>query len=345
MAQHQVSVISKGSGRKRLPDWATAYVRLVTELRARGLLDAAGEHLQVARQGGYCGMDIMLFLLAFFSWGGGTSFKEFGLACLGFGPALAAVGGRQRWPAPSSVSRFLAVVRREDAQIFATWALGPGSCGQSLLSSTLAQGRDTRGRGLTLLDFDPVCLAVRQRALPEGADLPVAQREADDMCKPGYPGRKRGETQVSQARLQHAGTGQWLGAATTPGNANMNNCLTETLAQAMPTLTMAGIVPAEIAVRFDGAGGYVPHQASRAQRRLVRTEITRRRPLPSAAFAATSGGVSTRQPARHEELGSSCHPATCAHASQAPASLRRIASRPPTSAQDLGRTACGQRIA
>lgn len=256
MAQFQISVIRETSGRKRLPDWATVYVRVVEELRARGLLEAAGQHLQVARQGGYCGMDILLFLLAFFCWGGGTSFKEFGLACQGFGPALAAVGGRRRWPAPSSVSRFLAVVLPADAQTFTKWALSVGSCGDFLLSSPLAQARDTFGRGWTVLDFDPVCLVARQRALPEGDDLPIAQREAEDLCKAGYPGRKRGETQVSQSRLQHAGTGQWLGASTVPGNANMANGLSEDLNQAMPTLMASGIRPGETVVRFDGAGGH-----------------------------------------------------------------------------------------
>ena len=78
-------------------------MRICSELQARGLLCEAGKHPQVVRQDGYVGMDILPFLIAFFCWGGATSFKDFGKTCLGFGPALAAVCGRKKWPSPSSV--------------------------------------------------------------------------------------------------------------------------------------------------------------------------------------------------------------------------------------------------
>ncbi len=59
-----------------------------------------------------------------------------------------------------------------------------------------------------VFDIDGTREAARQRALPQSDDLPPAFRRLNDVCAPGYTGRKRGEivrtrTVVSQAHSSH----------------------------------------------------------------------------------------------------------------------------------------------
>ena len=117
------SVTPPARHRTRLPDWASEFALLVAHLQSTGLLAELAERLQVPRQGGYCGLDIILFLLAFFCWTGPRSLNKFGEACSSCGDALAAVAGRSDWPTPSSVSRFLAAAGRADLDAFGTWLL------------------------------------------------------------------------------------------------------------------------------------------------------------------------------------------------------------------------------
>jgi hypothetical protein len=63
---------------------------------------------------------------------------------------------------------------------------------------------DRTGSGWMIFDIDGTREAARQRALPKAEDLPEPFRRLDEVCAPGYKGRKRGEvvrtrTTVSQA--------------------------------------------------------------------------------------------------------------------------------------------------
>jgi hypothetical protein len=51
----------------------------------------------------------------------------------------------------------------------------------------------------------------RQRALPSTPDLPPAQRRLDEVCAPGYLGRKRGETVRTRTTVRKNHTHQWVG--------------------------------------------------------------------------------------------------------------------------------------
>ena len=63
---------------------------------------------------------------------------------------------------------------------------------------------DRKGHGWVVFDIDGTREAARQRALPQTDELPPAFRRLDDVCAPGYRGRKRGQvvrtrTVISQA--------------------------------------------------------------------------------------------------------------------------------------------------
>src|SRR2546423_13341951 len=71
---------------------------------------------------------------------------------------------------------------------------------------------DRAGNERVVFDIDGTRQAARQRALPKIEELPAPQRRLNQVCAPGYTGRKRGEvvrtrTVVSQAHSYH-----WLGS-------------------------------------------------------------------------------------------------------------------------------------
>ncbi len=53
-------------------------------------------------------------------------------------------------------------------------------------------------------------LAARQRALPQGPDLPPPHRRLLPVCAPGYIGHKRGEVVRTRTTLLQAHTHRWL---------------------------------------------------------------------------------------------------------------------------------------
>ena len=261
MSSHMFSVSDPSDGRCRLPDWAAAFVLYITSLRQRGDLEKVGRLLRVSRQGGYCGLDVFVFLLGMFCWPRPDrrtrAVKAFGAATSFCGRGLAAVAGRRNWPGQSAVSRFLSVVPADEMLLdFGADVLIQGA--EPLLRHPDAQHYDTLGAAWHVLDFDPTVIAVRERALPEGEDLPPPTRRTEFVCAPGYTGRKRGEVQVSAGCLQHAGTGLWLQIMLEPGNAVVSAMLSKLLAKLGPWLLAAGATRERTLVRADGAAGNLP---------------------------------------------------------------------------------------
>jgi hypothetical protein len=69
-----------------------------------------------------------------------------------------------------------------------------------------------------VFDLDGTREAARQRALPQGPDLPPPQRRLSAVCAPGYTGRKRGEVVRTRTTLLQAHTHQWLFTCGAAGN-------------------------------------------------------------------------------------------------------------------------------
>lgn len=77
---------------------------------------------------------------------------------------------------------------------------------------------DRQGTQWVVFDVDGTREAARQRALPQTADRPVAQRRLRPLCAPGYTGRKRGEVVRTRTTVMQAHAYQWLGTFGNPGN-------------------------------------------------------------------------------------------------------------------------------
>jgi len=114
---------------------------------------------------------------------------------------------REQLPARSTLSRFLAALTEAPVEALRTLFL------DDLLSRPLSLNSnenqtgslaDRAGNTWVVFDLDGTREAARQRALPQSEELPPAFRRLDEVCAPGYKGRKRGQvvrtrTVISQA--------------------------------------------------------------------------------------------------------------------------------------------------
>jgi hypothetical protein len=114
---------------------------------------------------------------------------------------LMALFERERLPSRSALSRFLAALTEAPVEALRTLFL------DDLLARPLTPDKQTGGlvdrAGNTwiVFDIDGTREAARQRALPLTNELPLPFRRLDDVCAPGYRGRKRGKSLGHAQRL------------------------------------------------------------------------------------------------------------------------------------------------
>src|SRR5260370_42160640 len=122
---------------------------------------------------------------------------------------------RDRLPARSTLSRFLAALTEAPVEALRTLFL------DDLLSRPLSNETptgeigglvDRAGNTWMVFDVDGTREAARQRALPQIEELPSAFRRLDDVCAPGYRGRKRGQVVRTRTVISQAHSSQWLGS-------------------------------------------------------------------------------------------------------------------------------------
>jgi hypothetical protein len=129
-----------------------------------------------------------------------------------FATAFMALFGRERLPARSTLSRFLAALTPESVEALRTLFL------EDLLARRVVKEEqpgglwDRAGNHWTVFDIDGTREAARQRALPQTSDRPAPQRRLGELCAPGYTGRKRGEVVRTRTTPLQAHSHQWLGS-------------------------------------------------------------------------------------------------------------------------------------
>ena len=207
---NRVVTQAKKQATNRLPDALTEGAILIESLEGRGRIREIADRLCVRREGGYHGVDIVVFLILLFAARLRVSIKELGEVTHVHRRELAALGARKMLPSPPSVSRLLASVEDDALGEFGPWLLLEGANAAECLKQPAVMMRDCLGQAWHVFDFDPTVTVLRQRALPEGDDLPAPRRRSHE-AEAGYTGRKRGDVQLSRSTLQHAGSGLWLG--------------------------------------------------------------------------------------------------------------------------------------
>jgi hypothetical protein len=201
------------------PSWFGEAVLLIGYLRSHAVLSKISEQVRFARRrfGRYEVIDFLAVLFGY-AISGERTLEEFYERLQPFANPFMALFDRNQFPARSTLSRFLAALTEAPVEALRTLFL------EDLESRPLTPDQQTgglvdrKGHGWVVFDIDGTREAARQRALPQTDDLPPACRRLDQVCAPGYTGRKRGEAVRTRTVISQAHSFHWLGSFGNRGN-------------------------------------------------------------------------------------------------------------------------------
>src|SRR5437588_5141193 len=238
------------------PSWFGEVALLIPYLRKQGVLSAINSQVRLARGrfGRYEVIDFLAVLLGY-AISGERTLEVFYERLLPLAQPFMALFERENLPSRSALSRFLASLTWEATEALRTLFLA------DLLARPLDKARhtgtlvDRAGNERVVFDIDGTRKAARQRALPKTEELPSPQRRLNQVCAPGYTGRKRGEvvrrrTVVSQVHSYH-----WLGSFGNSGNGRYREELRRALTAIKGYLEAHHLSPACALLRLDGQYG------------------------------------------------------------------------------------------
>jgi hypothetical protein len=238
------------------PSWFGEAALIVEHLRQQGVLTKICERVRFARRrfGHYEVIDFLAVLFGY-AISGERTLEAFYEGLQPFAVPFMALFDRDRLPARSTLSRFLAALTQEPVEALRSLFL------DDLLSRPLSQERQTgdlvdrEGFEWVVFDIDGTREAARQRALPQTEELPPAFRRLDKVCAAGYRGRKRGEVVRTRTVGRGAHSYQWLGSFGNRGNGLYRAELRQALS-AIGRYLAAHQLPQERALlRLDGQYG------------------------------------------------------------------------------------------
>ncbi len=238
------------------PSWFGEVVVMAQSLRRRGVLAKISERVRFARRrfGRYEVIDFLVVLFGY-AVSGEQTLEAFYERLHPFAPAFMALFGRERLPARSTLSRFLAALTCEPVEALRTLFLEDLLGRQPDFEQQPCGLTDRAGNLWKVFDIDGTREAARQRALPQTADRPAPQRRLADVCAPGYTGRKRGEIVRTRTTILQAHSYQWLGTFGHPGNGKYRKELRRAI-EAIGSYLRAHQFPEERALlRLDGLYG------------------------------------------------------------------------------------------
>jgi hypothetical protein len=238
------------------PSWFGEVVLTVAHLQKQGVLAKICERVQFKRRrfGRY---DVIDFLTVLFGYAisGERTLEEFYESLQPFAVPFMALFERDRLPSRSALSRFLAALTETPVEALRMLFL------DDLLSRPLTPDKQTgglvdrAGNTWVVFDIDGTRRAARQRALPQTDDLPPAFRRLDEVCAPGYRGRKRGEVVRTRTTVSQALSYQWLGSFGNRGNGQYREELRKGIAAIGRYLTTHHLPQERALLRLDGQYG------------------------------------------------------------------------------------------
>ena len=238
-----------------VPAWFGEVALIAHTLTRLGVLSNISERVRFARKrfGTFEVIDFVVMLIGY-AISGEPTLKAYYERVQPFAPAFMALFGRSRLPHRATLSRFLAALDETSVEALrsvflhdALARLGPEAGVGGLW--------DRQGTRWIIFDLDGTRQAARQRALPQGPDLPPPQRRLSAVCAPGYMGRKRGEVVRTRTTLLQAHTHQWLFTSGGAGNGDYRGELLRGLSVIVAYQTALGLLPNQAVVRLDGLYG------------------------------------------------------------------------------------------
>jgi hypothetical protein len=202
------------------PSWLGEVAIIAHYLTELGLLDAMGGRVRFARRrfGKYEVIDFVAVLIGY-ALSGEPTLQTFYERLLPFATPFMALFGRKLLPHRATLSRFLAALDQPTVEALRT-LFQEDLVARPLEQDGVPQGGlwDRQGSHWLVFDVDGTRQVARQRALAHPLDLPAAQRRFEEVCAPGYQGRKRGEVVRTRTTILQAHTQQWLGTFSGAGN-------------------------------------------------------------------------------------------------------------------------------
>src|SRR5712691_11289613 len=241
------------------PAWFGEVVLMAAYLRKHDVLTKISEGVRFARRrfGQYEVIDFLAVLLGY-AISGERTLEAFYERLQPFAVPFMALFERDHLPARSTLSRFLAALTEAPVEALRTLFL------DDLLSRRLSNDSDEKQTGglvdrtgseWMVFDIDGTREAARQRALPQAEDLPPPFRRLDDVCAPGYTGRKRGQVVRTRTVVSQAHTYQWLGTFGNRGNGRYRTELRQGLSAIGRYLTAHQLPQERALLRLDGQYG------------------------------------------------------------------------------------------
>ena len=241
------------------PSWFGEVVLISSFLRNHGVLSKINEQVRFARKrfGHYEVIDFLAVLFGY-AISGERTLEEFYERLQPFAGPFMALFERDQLPSRSALSRFLAALTEAPIEALRTLFL------EDLLSRPLSHDSnekqtgglvDRTGESWVVFDIDGTREAARQRALPQTEDLPPAFRRLDEVCAPGYRGRKRGQVVRTRTTVSQAPSYHWLGSFGNRGNGRYREELRKGLCAIGRYLTVYQPPSERTLLRLDGQYG------------------------------------------------------------------------------------------
>lgn len=256
IANGSVSIQTSSESVPATPYWMGEVALITHYLHSQGVLSAIAERVRFARRrfGHYEVLDFVAVLLGY-AISGERTLQAFYAAVRPFASVFMALFGRDRLPAPSTLSRFLAAFPPEAVEALRTLFL------EDVLARPLNKEEqpgglwDRQGDHWLVFDVDGTREPARQRALPRTADQPAPQRRLRPLCAPGYTGRKRGEVVRTRTTILQAHTHQWLGSFGNAGNGQYREELRRAVAIILRYVKVHAQPVERVLLRLDGQYG------------------------------------------------------------------------------------------
>jgi hypothetical protein len=256
IADFPVSIQTSSESVPTTPCWLGEVTVIAHFLKRQGVLSAIEEQVRFARRrfGHYDVIDFVAVLLGY-AISGERTLETFYERVQPFANAFMALFGRNRLPARSTLSRFLASLDQASVEALRRLFL------KDLLARPLEKEEkpgglwDRQGTHYLLFDVDGTRQAARQRALPSTPDLPPAHRRLQEVCAPGYTGRKRGEVVRTRTTILQTHTQQWLGSFGNAGNGDYRGELRCSVSVIGAYVKAQSVPLSQAVVRLDGQYG------------------------------------------------------------------------------------------
>ena len=254
MTQTSVTIQVNPESVPLIPSWMGEVVAFAQILTHEGILKAIQEQVRFARArfGTYELIDFVVVLLGY-ALSGESTLLTFYERLAPFASSFMALFGRNQLPHRSTLSRFLAALDQSTVEALRTrfqedvLARKPFPSPGGLCDRT--------GNQWVVIDVDGTKATARQRALPQTDALPSPHRRFEQVCAPGYTGRKRGEVVRTRTVILQAHTHQLLGTFGGPGNGDYRGDLRRATQVITNYVTQLGLPPNSILVRLDGLYG------------------------------------------------------------------------------------------